>query len=410
MNKAYSRVVWHNAPSTESPINETNLNKMDVGINTLDDRIITLDTTKAAQSDVLSCLSGVTYNTSTGVFVFTWKGGTSLEVDLNIEKIPVSFSMSPQGVITMTTADGTTYTADVASLIKTYTFATSSTIRATTVTDQSGNKTITLDIIDGSITESMLETNFLANCRVQVGYAEAYASAASGSATSASGSAEDSEAWAVGKRSGQDVPSTDPTYNNNAKYWAGQAQQAASSGVTSFNGRTGAVTPQSGDYTKSDVGLGNVDNTADANKNVAYAADSGTTNGHTVNIDVPANAVFTDTTYSVATTSADGLMSSTDKTNLEALKITKQSLSGAVSLTPSNNYEYSLTGVTSLTLTAANVNAHIFVTFGSSPTVTLSGFTKVSGDDITTATASETWELSLHTFNNGSYLIVKKWG
>lgn len=31
-------------------------------------------------------------------------------------------------------------------------------------------------------------------------------------------------------------------------------------GVSSFNGRTGAVTPQSGDYTKSDVGLGNVGN------------------------------------------------------------------------------------------------------------------------------------------------------
>lgn len=34
---------------------------------------------------------------------------------------------------------------------------------------------------------------------------------------------EDSEAWAVGKRGGTDVPSTDPTYHNNAKYWADQA-------------------------------------------------------------------------------------------------------------------------------------------------------------------------------------------
>lgn len=31
-------------------------------------------------------------------------------------------------------------------------------------------------------------------------------------------------------------------------------------GVTSFNGRTGAITPESGDYTASDVGLGNVGN------------------------------------------------------------------------------------------------------------------------------------------------------
>ena len=44
------------------------------------------------------------------------------------------------------------------------------------------------------------------------------------------------------------------TYNNNAKYWAGQAQQAAGGGVTSFNGRAGTVTPQSGDYTAAMVG------------------------------------------------------------------------------------------------------------------------------------------------------------
>lgn len=40
---------------------------------------------------------------------------------------------------------------------------------------------------------------------------------------------------------------------------------------------------------------------------------TGTINGHTVNSDVPAGAKFTDTTYSNATSSADGLMSSSDK-------------------------------------------------------------------------------------------------
>lgn len=36
-------------------------------------------------------------------------------------------------------------------------------------------------------------------------------------------SAKNAEAWAVGKRGGVDVPSTDETYNNNAKYHAEQA-------------------------------------------------------------------------------------------------------------------------------------------------------------------------------------------
>lgn len=40
---------------------------------------------------------------------------------------------------------------------------------------------------------------------------------------------------------------------------------------------------------------------------------------HSVGTDVPADAVFTDTTYSVATTSANGLMSSSDKTKLDGI-------------------------------------------------------------------------------------------
>lgn len=54
-------------------------------------------------------------------------------------------------------------------------------------------------------------------------------------------------------------------------------------------------------HTKTEVGLGNVDNTADANKSVKYATSAGSAgsatkvNGHTVNSDVPANAKFTDT-------------------------------------------------------------------------------------------------------------------
>lgn len=41
--------------------------------------------------------------------------------------------------------------------------------------------------------------------------------------------------------------------------------------VASFNGRTGSVVPASGDYTAAQVGLGNVDNTSDANKPVSTA-------------------------------------------------------------------------------------------------------------------------------------------
>ena len=96
------------------------------------------------------------------------------------------------------------------------------------------------------------------------------ASSAADSATAADGSAEDAEAWAVGQRDGTDVPNTDPTYHNNAKYWAEQAASAAAGGVTSFNGRAGIVVPQSGDYTKDMVGLGNVPNVATDDQTPTY--------------------------------------------------------------------------------------------------------------------------------------------
>lgn len=91
---------------------------------------------------------------------------------------------------------------------------------------------------------------------------------------------------------------------------------------------------------RTDVGLGNVDNTADANKSVKYATSAGSASKldssagsatqpvyfsggkpvactYTLGKSVPSNAKFTDTTYGVATASANGLMSSTDKTKLD---------------------------------------------------------------------------------------------
>ena len=61
-------------------------------------------------------------------------------------------------------------------------------------------------------------------------YKEEAAGSASNAAsdkTAADGFAKDSEAYAVGKRGGVDVGSSDPTYHNNAKYYADQAEEAA---------------------------------------------------------------------------------------------------------------------------------------------------------------------------------------
>lgn len=75
------------------------------------------------------------------------------------------------------------------------------------------------------------------------------AEAAAESKDSAAASSVLSQSWAAGgtgTREGEDT--------NNAKYWAEQAHNAAGGGVSSFNGRTGFVMPQSGDYTPDMIG------------------------------------------------------------------------------------------------------------------------------------------------------------
>ena len=73
--------------------------------------------------------------------------------------------------------------------------------------------------------------------------------AAEAAGTNAEESATLSKSWAVGgtgTRPGEDT--------NNAEYWAKQAAIAAGGGVLTFNGRTGNVTPEQGDYTPDQVG------------------------------------------------------------------------------------------------------------------------------------------------------------
>ena len=51
MNKCYYRIVWENYPSGNTPINEQNLNKIDVAADEMDNRIISLDASKLDKSE-----------------------------------------------------------------------------------------------------------------------------------------------------------------------------------------------------------------------------------------------------------------------------------------------------------------------------------------------------------------------
>lgn len=251
MNKIYKRINWQNEPSLFTPINETNLNAMDYAINEIDNRVVSLDadksskvelntaktelnneitrldTTKAKQSDLLNTVNNVAYDPSTGTFTFTFHNGTVVVADLNIEKIPVSFSMNAKGVITMRTEDGSEYTADVGALIKEYAFDDSSVIDFTVTVDSDGVKRVSADIVNGSIDGTKLQPNYLADCQSAVNDADSYATNAYNSANDSMEYSTDAEAWANGQRNGVPVPATDPAYQNNAKYYKDQAQSTA---------------------------------------------------------------------------------------------------------------------------------------------------------------------------------------
>lgn len=224
MQRVYpTRINWENKPSINTPINESNLNKIDAAVYEIDGRVVGYDTSKANQSDLLTTVSSVDYNENTGVFIFTWKNGTTKTVDLNIEKIPVSFSMSDAGIITMTTADGTEFIADVSALIKNYAFTDSDNIAFTVTTDDNGNKTIVANIVTGSIGENEIDPTILADMAGAAQYAEE----AKQYAEEIGEYIDDAEAWAVGQRKGIDVDYDDITYHNSSKWWAQKAEEAA---------------------------------------------------------------------------------------------------------------------------------------------------------------------------------------
>lgn len=70
-------------------------------------------------------------------------------------------------------------------------------------------------------------------------------------ATTAASKASDSEAWAVGQRDGEDVPDTDDTYHNNAKYYADFVKTATEEHLPEFtvNWETGMLEYTGGYFT-----------------------------------------------------------------------------------------------------------------------------------------------------------------
>lgn len=239
MNKTYGRINWENYPSDETPLNESNLNKIDVATDEIDNRVITLDTTKATKEEVSTLVQDVTFEEKTGIITITKKNGSKITIDTQMEKIAVNFSYNAETQqIILTLIDGTKQYIDLTALITQYEFLDSDTVAFSI--DSAGK--VSAIVKEASIQEKHLRPNYLADIKVEVAKAQASQSAAAKSesnakasetaaATSesnAAASATKAQSYATGgtnSRTGEDT--------DNAKYYSQQSAQSQSAAATS---------------------------------------------------------------------------------------------------------------------------------------------------------------------------------
>lgn len=84
MIKAFKLFFWQNSPSVNTPLGENLLNQVNVALDEVDNRVVNLDFSKANQTDLLTTVSDLSYNESTGAFTVTKKNGSKKEIDTNV--------------------------------------------------------------------------------------------------------------------------------------------------------------------------------------------------------------------------------------------------------------------------------------------------------------------------------------
>lgn len=280
----------------------------------LTDRYTRAETNSYVGQETHDLVEAVGVDLTTGVITVTKKDGTAQTFDTALEKVPATMALVEEDggtYLVITNQDGSQTRTDVSSLIDTYTFQ-NSTELSFSVDGTGNNRTVTatirpasigLDRFKAEVTEALEGYNAesaasASAARASETAAKASETAAKGSETAAAGSASTAsqkasaaetsatsaaqsasaasasaqsaqsnasqalgakgeaqaqaalaQSWAEGGTGVREGENT-----NNAKYWSDRAQDAAGGGVSSFNGRTGAVLPQSGDYTAQQVG------------------------------------------------------------------------------------------------------------------------------------------------------------
>lgn len=186
MQKIYYRIVWENYPSNKTPVNEQNLNKIDAAVDGMDNRIISLDTTKFDKTEAQQLIKYIEYDENTGIFKITHYNGASYTIDTLLEKLAINFDYDYQTQrLIITLSDGTIKYVDLSALITQYEFLDSDTCAFELKPDGK----VTVKVKEGSIEEKHLRPNYLADIKVEAAKAQQSATQAAASASTASVSA-----------------------------------------------------------------------------------------------------------------------------------------------------------------------------------------------------------------------------
>lgn len=331
-SKIFNRINWLNRPSTNTPLNATNLNAGDSAIDKLDDRIITLDTVKADMQVVNGMVSDISVNDADGVITVTYKNGSTKTYDTNLEKIATNFTYdySTQRLV-LTLSDGSKQYVDMSALITQYEFKDSTTI-AFSINDKTG--AISAFIKNGSITDAMLETGYLAKITEQSAKATNMANSATTSSNSAYDNAKLSQSYAIGGSGVRDGENTD-----NAKYYSEQASKSATASANSASTAStkaseaeSSASSASASATKSATSESNASKSASsaatsmstANTKASEAAQSATSAGNSASTATSKAAAASTSASNAATSEANA------KKYYEQAKAISESFSGAL--------------------------------------------------------------------------------
>ena len=191
--QAYNPTVWENTPSINTPLNETNLNKLSQGVSEIDNRVITLDLTKLSITEANGLVKSIELNQDTGDITITYYSGSTSVLHTLMAQIAINFSYDPVTErLIIYLKDGTEQYIDLSALITQFEFLDSDTVYWSIGDDGK----VKADIKNGSITADKLQPNYLADITVQAETATQQATAAATSAAQAKIDADRAESYA----------------------------------------------------------------------------------------------------------------------------------------------------------------------------------------------------------------------